>query len=329
MNGQGSIVRDASLPPGPCRAACAVGAGAYTLVMHHLMFWSICGIWGTAFYLMRLASAHFGPIGVGGWRLAGGAVVLALVWRMWGRPWPLGRADLPALGLVCVCGYMWPFVLQPYLIGRHDNSSFFGMMVCLVPLLTILVSVPLLGVWPTRRQLAGVLGALALMGLLVREAGAIAIPPGDVLLAATVPLAYAISNTYVKRRFPRVAPVALVGSVSALCAMVLVPASAALEPVHPQPLDGLAVAIGSLVVLGVIGTGLATAMFYRLIQHRGPLFAGMVTYIIPLVALAVGWLGREPITPMQFGALVGILGFVALVQSEPRPSAAPAPLREV
>ena len=297
------------------------------LPMHHLTFWSICAIWGTAFYLMRVASYHFGPIGVGGWRLAGGALLLALLWQMRRRAWPLGRRDLPAVVLVAGCGYIWPFVMQPWLIGRNDNSSFFGMMVALVPLLTIIVSIPLLGIRPTRRQLVGVLGALALMVLLMREADVLEIPLGDVALAATVPLAYAISNTFVKRRFPAVSPIALVGTVAGLSAMAILPVSFATEPVRTEPTEGLLIAIAALAALGVLATGVAVSLFYRLIQQRGPLFAGMVTYVVPLIALGVGWLGDEPITPVQLIALLGILAFVALVQSDPRGTMGP-PMRE-
>jgi len=66
--------------------------------------------------------------------------------------------------------------------------------------------------------------------------------------------------------------------------------------------------------LGVVGTGIATVMFYRLVQTRGPLYAGMVTYVIPLGALAWGWYDGETVTGMQLLALVGVFAAVAMVQ---------------
>ena len=131
--------------------------------MPYLLFLLVCFIWGSSFILMKKAGLVFGTFGVGAGRVAGGAAVLALLW-WWNRHrWPIERrhfGPLLVVGLVC---YSWPYALQPYLIGLH-GSGFIGMTVAFVPLLTILVSAPMLGVYPTRRQLLGVLGGLACMG---------------------------------------------------------------------------------------------------------------------------------------------------------------------
>src|SRR5262249_16117107 len=71
----------------------------------------------------------------------------------------------------------------------------------------------------------------------------------------------------------------------------------------------------SLVFLGVAGTGVATLMFKKLIRDQGPLFAGMSTNLIPLGALAFAWFDHERVTGLQLGALCGLLGMVAFVQS--------------
>jgi drug/metabolite transporter (DMT)-like permease len=62
-------------------------------------------------------------------------------------------------------------------------------------------------------------------------------------------------------------------------------------------------------------------MFYRLIQARGPLFAGMVTYLIPIGAVAWGWADGEPVSTRQLVALAVILAAVALVQWPERQNA--------
>ena len=46
----------------------------------------------------------------------------------------------------------------------------------------------------------------------------------------------------------------------------------------------LYIIITIIAFLGIIGSGLAMWMFYKLIQLRGPLFAGMVTYVVPGIA---------------------------------------------
>ena len=61
---------------------------------------------------------------------------------------------------------------------------------------------------------------------------------------------------------------------------------------HPDGLRGL----WAMVVLAVVGTGLALVAFNRIIQRTNALFASTVTYIIPLFATMWGWLDREPLT---------------------------------
>ncbi|HEY2761622.1 MAG TPA: hypothetical protein VGI75_12785, partial [Pirellulales bacterium] len=52
-----------------------------------------------------------------------------------------------------------------------------------------------------------------------------------------------------------------------------------------------------------------------LVLERGPLFAGMTTYVVPVIALLWGTLDHETISPLQTTAIVGVLGMVAIVQS--------------
>jgi drug/metabolite transporter (DMT)-like permease len=82
---------------------------------------------------------------------------------------------------------------------------------------------------------------------------------------------------------------------------------------EPAPADWPQ-AIACLAVLGIVGTGIAIWLFTRLIIERGPLFAGMVTYVLPVLALAWGAADGEPITAFQIGAMAGVLAMVALVQ---------------
>ena len=87
---------------------------------------------------------------------------------------------------------------------------------------------------------------------------------------------------------------------------------------HAPAESGVSVgkAVASVAFLGIVGSGLAMWMFYKMIQLRGPLFAGMVTYVVPGIAVLLGWaLEDEVVTRWQLGALLGILVSVALVQS--------------
>ena len=71
-----------------------------------------------------------------------------------------------------------PQVIQAYVLEQGFGHGFFGTMVAAIPLLTILVSVPMLGVRPTGRELFGVLGGLACIFLLVEEGMQRGMSPG-------------------------------------------------------------------------------------------------------------------------------------------------------
>jgi len=283
--------------------------------MHHAIFLLICLLWGSSFILMKKAAVAFGPMTVAGGRVAGGAVLLVGLWLVIarGRRWPIRRSHAGGIALIAVVGLAYPFAIQPHLIHKHQDSAFFGMMPALVPLLTILISIPLLGIRPSMRQLIGVLGGLACLALLLDVGVSRAISAADLALGISIPTCYALSNTFAKRRFAEVHPLALTATALSSAAVLLLPLGVAGEPVRA---DGgpLTLAVIALLILGVLGTGLAWYLFFILIQKRGPLFAGMVTYLIPLGALAWGWADDEPITARQIVALLGVLAMTWLVQ---------------
>ena len=62
-------------------------------------------------------------------------------------------------------------------------------------------------------------------------------------------------------------------------------------------------------VLGVLGTSIATLIFYNLIKIKDTVFASMVTYLMPIVAIAFGVLDGEKINLTQLlGMLLILLG---------------------
>ena len=59
--------------------------------------------------------------------------------------------------------------------------------------------------------------------------------------------------------------------------------------------------------LGIVGSAVATALFYVLVQKAGALFASLVTYGIPFIALIWGFFDKEKITWIEFICLSIIL----------------------
>lgn len=284
--------------------------------MNFFLLAVISSFWGSSFILMKWALPAFGPLSVGAFRVAGGALALLVLCGFIRPPWTFRPAAFLKMLPLVFFGYIYPFSTQPFLISRYD-SGFVGMAVSLVPLMTIAVSVPMLKKLPNRYETLAVLGGLVFLGLIFKDGFQRDFKAIHLVLLASVPLSYATANTYVKRSFQEHHPLLLSALALSLAGFFLVPASLATEPIAFDP-STFYVAFVCVGVLGVFSTGVATFLFYLLIYRIGPLGAGMVGYIIPLIALTWGWIFGEVISPLQVIGLAGVLAMVALSQHKPR-----------
>lgn len=274
--------------------------------------------------LMKLSSSCLTPIEIGAGRAIGGAVVLALMFVLARRKFTVTKHDALPLAVVVALGFAWPHSLQPWLVERI-GGGLVGMSVGFTPLLTLLVAIPMLGHWPTVRQGVGVLGALICLLILMREGLERAIPLWELGLALSVPLLYSIANCLIQRSLKHLPPLELTLLCLASNSGVLLPLS---WIVGRPPLDATApwgIALVAVAVLGVVGTGLATFLFNKLVREQGSLFATMTINLTPLGAVMWGWASSEVVTWTQVFALLGVLVMVLIVQfgaaQSPSPSA--------
>lgn len=260
---------------------------------------------------MKKASLVFGSTTIAAIRVGGAALVMGgFSWRMW-RPFPLSRRQLAGLLGLALLGFVCPYALQPYLISR-GGSGYIGMIVGLVPVLTIIVSLPILGQLPSRIQLLGVIVGLGCMVVIGLDGLDRALSPRLLALAISVPFCYAMANTLTKRFFVAVPTPVLTTTIFSLSTLMLLPL-ALRESVNYNTPDFWQ-GVLAVSVLSGLGTGVAMLAFFKLIQEQGPLFAGMVTYLIPIGAVTWGMLDGEAVTLKQEIALGVILLSVAVVQ---------------
>lgn len=298
----------------------------------HLAFAFCCFVWGSTFILLDRVTHVFGPVEIGIWRMATGAGVIAFAWWYHARDFRLSRRDWAHIIFISLLTTAPPQAIQPYVLAQGFGHSFFGTLVAPIPLLTILVSVPMLGIWPSSRQLLGVLGGLACLWLIVDDGFDRGMSLGLVALAFTIPLASAFGNTYIKWKLPHVPAAPLTASILAVAAVSMVPLQfwkPALDALHlGGPVDPVVTptAVTYLLMLGVIASGLSTLVFLWMVLKEGPLFAGMTTYVVPVLALLWGQFDAESISGQQIVAIIGVLAMVGLVQFGARKSALmPAP----
>ena len=140
---------------------------------------------------------------------------------------------------------------------------------------------------------------------------------GAVCLTASS-VGYAIGPLYAKSRLADVEPLGIV-------AVLLTTASVATLPLalleFPDDLPGPA-AVGSVVMVGVVGTGLAFALYYRIMQTIGPARTSVVAYLIPGVAVLYGATLLDE--PIGGGIAIGLVLIAAGSYLTARRSAVPA-----
>lgn len=292
--------------------------------MVHLAFIFCCFVWGSTFILLERVTHVMGPVEIGIWRmLCGAAVVGFFCWKQRGQ-YQLSRSDWGHLVFAALAFTAPPQVVQGYVLNQGFGHSFFGTMVAAIPLLTIVVSIPMLGIKPSPRELIGVLGGLACMWLLVEDGMHRGMSWGLLALTFVIPLSSALSNTFVKWKLRNVPAAPLTATLLVAASFALLPlqlSTPVLEAMHvagPKSAIMTPSTIAYLLLLGGVGSGLSSMVFIWMILERGPLFAGMTTYVVPVVALLWGTIDRETISTQQLLAIAGVLAMVALVQSGSR-----------
>ncbi len=244
-------------------------------------------VWGASFLFMAEGLEAFEPGVVTLARVGLGALALTAVpAARRGRIEPEDRPRVVALAVLWIAV---PFTLFP-LAQQWIDSAVAGMLNGAMPLMTAVVTGVLLGAAPGRAQV---------VGLLVGFAGVVAVSlptlgEGDnaalgVVLVIAAVSCYAVSASIappLQQRYGS-APVML---------RVLWVATALVAPFGLVGLPGSRWATSSalaMVAVGVLGTGLAMVAMGSLVGRAGATRASTITYVIPLVALALGALLRD------------------------------------
>lgn len=272
-------------------------------------------IWGSAFLWIKLALRGLSPVEVTFGRLAlGGALLFVVVY--------VRREQIPRSPMI------WAHILvaalfanaAPYLLfalgEKHVASSTAGMLNATTPLWTIVIALA------TRHQkttstrqavglLIGFIGALLVFSPWRAARGLASIGAIECLAAS---MCYGISYVYMDKYLARrgISPLTL----SACQLLAATGWLAVALGVAGAPAPRLTVTVvASMLILGLIGTGVAYVLNYQIIQSEGATIASTVTYLLPVVAIVLGVLVlNEHITVLVLGGVALILVGVALTR---------------
>lgn len=272
----------------------------------------VAAIGGSAFLFLREAVPAFGAAPLIESRLAIGALILSpFAWRERRQLAAAGWWSIVATGAV---NLLVPFLLFAWSSERAPvgiNAIVFSMSVPFAALGAFALYRERMG----SRQIIGMLAGLAGVALLAssRLSGAGTGPA--VAAGAAAALLFGGSANIVKRRFEGVAATALIAAMLASNALLLAPFAILAWPSHPVParawMDALA--------LGVMCTGLAYALYFRLIERIGATRATMMAYLAPAFGVLWAWLALgEPLTIDMAAGGALILGGMLIGQIQPR-----------
>jgi drug/metabolite transporter (DMT)-like permease len=287
-------------------------------------FAAVSVLWGLPYLFIKIADdGGMPPLDLAWTRIALGAVVLvAISWRA--GTLSSVRGHLPWLLAFAVAEIAIPF---PMIAAgeTHVASSTAAILIATTPLLIAVLS---LRFEPSERVtgfrllglLAGLAGVVFLVGVDVSGDSGELLGVGAVLIAAC---GYATGPLILRRKLADLDPTAMMGACLVIAAVLLTPLAAITLP-SSAPSAG---AFASVVVLGLFCTALALVLMAILIGEAGPSRASVITYINPVIALALGvvFLSEEP----GAGTLVGLAlilagSWLATAGPQPRPQTEPA-----
>ena len=271
-----------------------------------IAFASVSVLWGIPYLLIKIAVDDGVPPAFLAWArvLLAAVVLLVLAWRANLLGSVRGRLRWIAVYAVLEISIPFPLIAA----GERDvSSSLAAILIATVPLIIALLALRFdhserVGGRRLVGLLIGFAGVIALVGIDVAGNSAELRGAGLVLIAA---VGYAAGGMILSRQLRDLDPRAIMGVSLAAAAIVLTPFALLDLP------DGVpsGEALGSLVVLGLFCTALAFVLFASLNVEVGPGRAAVITYVAPVVAVALGVavLGERP----GVGAVAGLLLIIA------------------
>jgi drug/metabolite transporter (DMT)-like permease len=241
-------------------------------------------IWGASYLLIKIGLRDLSPGMIAFVRVALAAVVLLALATSRDA---LGgfRSSAGWIFVIALAQVSAPFVLIA--AGEQEiSSSLAGILVSSAPLFTALLAIRfdsderaeglrLVGI------VLGVVGVGLLLGLDLSGSGDELLGGFAVLLAG---LGYAIGGLLAKHKLHDQPPIGVAAWVLTAGAVLLIPAAVIGAP-DAVPAIG---PVAAVVTLGVVGTGIAFAIFYELIATVGPARTFIVTYLAPAFAVVYG-----------------------------------------
>jgi len=253
---------------------------------YFLLLGLLAVIWSSSFMMMKVGVETIKPITLTAFRLIIGGIVLWMVMAWRGEKLTVDGNIIRFCFLIGFFGNALPFMLISWGVVQID-SGLAAILMAVMPLVTVVLAHffargERLTLGQSIGIVIGFLGVVVLVGPEVfKELG------GDIwrqIAVAGGAVSYALAAIFARNApdtplLPRAVWVMIMGS------LIMVPLALVLDqPWLLKPsVDGLAATL----YLGVLPTGIATVIFFKIIHAKGAGFVAFINYIIPV--LGVGW----------------------------------------
>ena len=281
---------------------------------YFLQLAGLSAIWGASYLFTRVATPDLGPSLTAGSRVGLSALTLGLIMRFMKQRWPLEHwRELLLLGAAGIAGpyflYSWSSLYMPagYSAVLSVTSVLFGAFAsawmkedtltrgkvvgCLAAFVGILLVVKLGAVHPSRQLMTAAIVAIL----------------GSALSGFTAPL--------LKRATQRMKPLAVTAAIHVAGFMFLLPGALWTLPRAHFSVS----AIGAVVVMGVITSGLVYWQYMRIVKEVTPVAALSSTFMITIFGVIWGHVFlRETFTAASyFGGVLVLLATMLVTGFNP------------
>ena len=271
----------------------------------------LAALWGASFLFIRLAVPEFGPLWLVAVRVLAGALFLVGAAALWRRALQ-ARGNTPQFLTLGLLNTALPFALFSF-AAKSLSASLLSIFNSTAPLWGVVFGMLLSRKLPAPSTVAGLAAGCGGVALLVtRDTSALAAGSALPIAAAVLaPLCYGLASHYARLFTGHLDPFAVAhGSMwgALACCLpalffVAPPAGGEFVALSPR-------ALGAALALGVLCTGLAYLIYFRLIRDIGAASALTVTFLIPLFGILWGalFLGETVTATTVFGAGFVLLG---------------------
>ncbi|GJM11943.1 MAG: multidrug DMT transporter permease [Pseudohongiella sp.] len=273
----------------------------------YLVLILLSAIWGASFLFLRIASPAFGPFFLIEMRVASALLVLLPVCFILGKQQEIVANWRPIL-LLSLCNMSIPFCLLAY-AALSIGAGFASIINATVPFFTAILAYTL---WGQRLSLVAIVGmVIGFFGvvLLMLEYTGSDLASGSMLAVGAGILGsafYGLAINLMAQHLPKVSGVAVTTGSLLFSSIILLPLALWQMPTQ-MPTGPIWL---SVLALGILCTGFAFVLFYRLVGRIGSNLAVTNTFLIPLFSLFWGnlFLAEEITLFMLFACTLVLTG---------------------